>query len=455
MQEEFGVETPATKEGGGKRSIDVSNFKPITCDDLVKVLGLTIKRDETNKIITFLAQLSAFTEDSQLNISFNAPSSTGKSFIPTEIASLFPEEDVIEVGYCSPTAFFHDVGVFDQDKGGYIVNLSRKILIFLDQPHTLLLQHLRPILSHDKKEIRLKITDKSQKYGLKTKNIFVIGYPAVTFCTAGLRLDEQEATRFLLLSPEIDQEKIREAIYARVARDSNNSEFQALLDSDPKRKDLKERILAIKEAHIGEIRIGNPRLLTSMFFANLKSLKPRHQRDVARVINLIKTIALLNIWSRKVEDGVLISNDSDIKTAFKVWGLVSESQELNLPPYVYNLFKDVISKAYAQKNSELSGGVTFGVTRQDILKAHFEVYSRHLADWQLRQEIIPMLENSGLIYQEPDINDKRRLLIYPTTSLTISQDEKSDIADPFNGKEPTKDEFVEGIMEVIEKSEGK
>jgi hypothetical protein len=78
--------------------VDTSRFEPLTAKDLIEILGLTIKRDEINKLVTFLALLSAYTEESQLNISFNAPSSTGKSFIPTEIAKLFPPEDVIEVG---------------------------------------------------------------------------------------------------------------------------------------------------------------------------------------------------------------------------------------------------------------------------------------------------------------------------------------------------------------------
>ncbi len=130
---------------------DISQLQPLSSQELIQTLGLTIKRDEENKLITFLCQLSDYTENSQLNISFNAPSSTGKSYIPTEISQLFPEDDVIEIGYCSPTAFFHDVGKFDKEKEGYVVDLSRKILIFLDQPHTLLLQHLRPMLSHDKK----------------------------------------------------------------------------------------------------------------------------------------------------------------------------------------------------------------------------------------------------------------------------------------------------------------
>lgn len=149
--------------------IDTSQFKPLSLQELVEILGLTIKKDEENKIVTFLCELSAFTDNAQFNISYNAPSATGKSYIPTEIARLFPEEDVKELAYCSPTAFFHDVGEWNKEMKGYVVDLSRKILIFLDQPHNELLARLRPLLSHDKKEISLKITDKTQKFGLKTK----------------------------------------------------------------------------------------------------------------------------------------------------------------------------------------------------------------------------------------------------------------------------------------------
>lgn len=428
VKEEFKLEAPKVENNGsGDRpvEIDVSKFKPIEVRELVKILGLTIKRDETNKLITFLALLSAFTKDSQINISFNAPSSTGKSFIPTEIGKLFPDKEVIEVGYCSPTAFFHDYGVFDKEKQGYTVDLSRKILIFLDQPHTLLLQHLRPMLSHDKKEIHLKITDKSQKAGLRTKNIYLIGYPTVVFCTAGLRLDEQEATRFLLLSPEINQEKIREAIYEKIKKEADSLSYDNFLDSDPERQLLKERILAIKEESIKEIKIGSPVLLQEKFFKNTKILKPRHQRDIGRIISLIKVLALLNLWFRQREGASLVATDDDIRAAFRIWDEISESQELNLPPYVFNLYKDVIAVAYRERNSELDGVVKCGLSRQDILQKHFELYGRHLPDWQLRQQIIPMLDASGLIFQEQDQLDKRKTLIYPTTLLTISKSQNN------------------------------
>lgn len=413
MKEEFGVETPIVKEEV-KTSIDVSKFKPISSADLLKILGLTIKRDETNKIITFLAQLSAYTEDSQVNISFNAPSSTGKSFIPLEIVSLFPDEDVIKLGNCSPTAFYHEQGEYDKVTNTIKVDLSRKILIFLDQPSTQLLERTRSLLSHDEKIIKAKITDKNQKGGNRTKTVAIKGFPAVIFCTAGLRLDEQEATRFLLLSPEISYEKIREAIYEKIKKEADSKSYKDITENDPDRKLLKERILAIKEANIQGIKISNPELVQSEFFKDIKQPKPRHQRDIARVISLIKVLALLNMWFRDKDGDAIIANNDDINEAFKIWQSISESQELNLPPYVLNLYKDVILEAYS--------GVKRGLSRQEIMKKHFEVYGRFLPDWQLRQWIIPMLETSGLITQEADGLDKRKMLIYPASEINSELD---------------------------------
>ncbi|MCL4390229.1 MAG: toprim domain-containing protein [Patescibacteria group bacterium] len=401
--------------------IDTSQFKPLSAKKIIETLGLTIKRDEENKLITFLCELSAYTKNSQLNISFNAPSSTGKSYIPTEIARLFPEDDIVEVGYCSPTAFFHDVGEYDKERNGYLVDLSRKILIFLDQPHTLLLQHLRPLLSHDKKEIRLKITDKSQKAGLRTKNIFLRGFPAVIFCTAGLTADEQETTRFMLLSPETNQEKIRQAIYEKIKKETDSEKYENVLEENLERQSLKERIKAIKLENIQGIKIGSPEELEKMFFGQNKMLKPRHQRDIGRIISLVKAFALLNLWFRQREGSIIVANSDDITEAFNVWDTISESQELNLPPYVYKLFQEIIIPAWNEKNQgrdefeKITGQL--GLTRREIQRKHILVYGRTLADWLLRQHMIPLLESAGLICQEPDPSDKRKMLIYPTTPL--------------------------------------
>lgn len=397
----------------GRKPIDVSQFQPITAPELMKTLGLTIKKDNENKLVTLLCQLSAYTENAQFNISFNAPSSTGKSYIPTEIAQLFPPIDVLEIGYCSPTAFFHDIGTWDKERKGYQIDLSRKILIFLDQPHPMLLERLRPLLSHDKKEMQIKITDKSSKYGLRTKNVFIKGFPAVIFCSAGLKIDEQESTRFLLLSPETSQEKIREGIQMRILKETDENAFKQWLAENPDRKLLIDRIEAIRDEQIQDIKIPNPEVLEQLFLAKRKVLKPRHQRDIGRLISLIKVLALLNLWFREREDQIVIASESDVHQAVGIWEKIAESQEYNLPPYIYNLYKEIIVPAWQEKKNIDLTDEEIGLTRQEVIQKHFDAYERMLPNWQLRQEILPMLEVAGLITQEQDPKDKRKKLIYP------------------------------------------
>jgi len=396
--------------------IDTSQFKEMNIQQLTDTLGITVKRDNTNKAITFLAQLSAFSDEASFNVSNNGPSSTGKTFIALETAAYFPKKDVIVLAYSSPTAFFHDVGKINKKRKGYEIDLSDKIIIFLDQPHNDLLARLRPLLSHDKKELHLKITDKNQKAGLRTKNVFIKGYPSVIFCTAGLHVDEQESTRFILLSPEMSQEKIREAIHQRVIKDTNIAAFRSLLKENPERQLLKQRVLAIKQAKVKDVEIPNPQLVEDLYLSTRKILKPRHQRDIGRVIAITKTIALLNLFFRERKGDVIVAKEEDIAEAMTIWESIAESQEHNLPPYIYGIYRDVIISAYQEKNENLLSGEPQGVNRKEILKKHHQTYDTLLADAKLRQEILPPLETAGLINVEQDSQDKRVRLYTPATN---------------------------------------
>jgi hypothetical protein len=126
----------------------------------------------------------------------------------------------------------------------------------------------------------------------------------------------------------------------------------------------------------------------------------------------------LNLWLREKSDSTVIANEDDIKEAFKVWDAISESQEFNLPPFIYQIYKEVILPGWMAKGE-------IGLTRREITQEHLRVYGRVLADWILRQQIIPMLENAGLISQEQDANDKRKMLIHPIAPLTVSADQNN------------------------------
>lgn len=400
----------------------IKKYPPIALTELLEILNTTIKHDDDNKLVAFLAMLSAYTEDSQLNISFNAPSSSGKSFIPTEIATLFPQEDVVELGYASPTSFIHGSSKFDKEKQEYLVDLERKIIIFLDQPHSMLLEHLRPLLSHDKKEIVIQVTDKTQKHGLRAKKVIMRGYPAVVFCTAGLQFDEQEATRFLLLSPEMSQEKLHAGVIESLRKNADKDAYWNYTEINVPRRRLVGRIEAIKEEKVSNIRISDEdrSYIEQRFFAKRPVLKPRHQRDIKRLVSLIKIFALLNLWDRTREGTGIVVDRTDVENAFNVWERLAVPQELNIPPYVYRLYQDVILSSFEEKNS-LGRKHKLGVSRQEVMNKHYEVNGRALNALVLRQQILPMLSQAGLITEEPDPNDKRAKLIFPLLSENNSE----------------------------------
>ena len=389
-------------------------MKHITISEVEEVLDLTIKEDRENKLLTFFALLSTYTEDSQLNLSFNAPSSSGKTYIPLEVSKLFPVDDLVKLGNASPTSFFHEEGFYDKEKNIITVDLSRKAIIFLDQPNTELLSRMRSLLSHDEKVINSKITDKNQKGGNRTKTVSIIGYPSVIFCSASARIDEQEATRFILLSPQTSQEKISHSIQSSLDIATDPEAFYAKIEENVLRRFIIERILEIKSLNIKNILIPEENSIKQRFTDIVGKYKPRNQRDIKHIINIAKAVALMNPFDKMISDDSILANEEDIDIAFDLWGSIGKSQQLNLPPYIMEIYYEDIFKPYVmeyKKNLKSKG-----LERNDILKSYFRRTSRPLDTITFRQQILPMLENAGLIYQQRDNEDKRKYLIYPTNT---------------------------------------
>ncbi len=408
--------------------LPISEFKELHSADVIRILGSTVKRDDANKVLAFLAFITVYTDDAQFNLTFQAPSASGKSYIALEAAQYFPKSDVMKLAYSSPQAFFHEQGqpVYSKEpvKGkdgkmptpdATLVNLEGKIIIFVDQPHAQVLERLRPILSHDEKEIHLQITDKQKGGGQRTKKIIVRGYPVVVFCTACLSFDEQEATRFLMLSPETTQGKLHEGILSTIERGSDREAYRIALDADPDRRLLQQRVIAIKSAKISDVIIRAPekKLITGLFLADGKMLKPRHQRDVPRFMNIMKAFALLNFMFRERKGSRIVANAADFEETKALWVQVNESQEYNLSPYFMQLYKELIVVTYNKANEGKNALDWEGITKKDILKAHHITYQRPISDAKLRQEILPALETAGLIEVEKDKEDKRIQRITP------------------------------------------
>ena len=403
----------------------IEDKEEITDDEIIQILGTTVKHDNTNKVITLLNLLCNYTDEDQANIGFLAASSTGKSYLPIEICTgYFSESDLIIVGYCSPTAFFHEYGTLLPDPNDLredvepekkrkirYINLHQKIIIFLDQPHAKLLENLRPLLSHDQKQITMKITNKTQKAGNRAETIVIEGYPTVVFCTANYKQDEQEKTRLLLLSPEVTQEKLRETIALKIQKDGNRLKYKMELSKNTERIKLAARINNLRQAKINQVIIPDElqALIYEKFIESHPILQARNQRDIGRLENIIKGYALLNFYNRNLhsefyrnKSGTLETDPitaitvqlKDVEVGFKYYNTVAEANELGLPPEVYQVYQTFMQE------------MVNGFTRKDFQSMYFKKF-RKPCGRSKASALIEMLEQTGLVVQDEENADKK------------------------------------------------
>ncbi len=397
----------------GDEPVDVSSFSEMSLLDLQKVLDLTIKYDNINKIIVFLAMLSAYTEEDQLNVFLNARSSSGKTYIAKEIAQLFPRIDVREYARVTPTAFYYDDQAMTQDDAGEMsLDLSRKILLFLDQIDTKLQAMIRPLLSHDGKRLPFKLTNRSNSGKNAAVNGYIIGYPTTIFCSANMQMDEQEQTRAILLSPEITQEKINAGIDLYQQRANDNGKFQNMLAANSERKLLIQRIQYIRELHIRYIVIPDALEVGKTFKSTIRgNLLPRHQRDSQHFNSLVKVCALLNAPTRERDGEDIVATKADADAALTLWKSLGRSQQYGIPPQMLDFYDQIIVPAYLNQKD---GTKTFaGITMDDLFSYHCGKTGEMLNRDQIRKQYLPILVQAGLISYAKDSSDKRRLLIRP------------------------------------------
>jgi hypothetical protein len=481
----------------GEYSFSEDDTKPMSLDDVEEVLNTTLKRDHENKLMVFLSMLMNYSGDDQQNILFNAPSSTGKSYIALEIAKLFPVEDVDKKGYTSPTAFFHVMGKLCrltgeplEDRNAYIetklkewevkypcpsalgyenksaeavkerhalsewkalkkseyrkhkeewdgiekiyvVSLEKRVLIFKDQPHDRVLQVLRSMLSHDEKVLEVDITDKTKEGGHRTKKIRVIGFPTVVFCSASFSLNEQERTRFWILSPDMSQDKLKDSLKLQVQRLSDKEKFETELNVNEKRTLLMQRIRAIKASNVHQIVIPED-LATNLltWFTEGRALSSRDQRDFPRLIDLVKAHALFQMFQRVKGQGScsVIASQEDVDAAKKLLNKVLEANRLGLPPYVHKFYFESLKPS-------IKGD---GMERETFSRLYFAQFKERLGE-KARKLLIDLLKDAGLIEETPDPLDKRKMKIYI----------------PLEGVE-NKKSFAEGTFQCLEcKAKGK
>lgn len=300
----------------------------------------------------------------------------------------------------------------------YVVNLEKRIIIWKDVPDDQVLQPLRSLISHDEKELIADITDKSTSGGNLTKRIKLLGYPTVVFCQAAFSPDEQERTRFFIISPDMSQEKLTESLDLQAESLKDRGKFKKLLEEDPDIAALKARIELIKAANIQQIIIIKEDMdnLLEWFKGNDKprDLAPRDQRDFPHLVAMAKGHALFNLPQRDhTPNGTLTANSEDVDSAKTICAKIIESNRLGLPPYAYDWLMESL-------NGLLEAAGDEGLTKTQFSQSYYNRFKTRLSD-KSRKRLIELFEEAGFLEEKTDLADKRTTKLY---ALGVCVEEK-------------------------------
>lgn len=407
----------------------------------MKHLDKTVKRDHATKRLVFLTALSAYSRNPQ-NLFLKGPSSTGKTYNVTQTLRYFPQPDVWTLGGLSPTALVHDYGTltdseteeeidpvedkpkkenYKDDKGRldkhafqaaqkrwrdrlrkayYLVDLQRKILVFLEAPHPETYMRLRPVLSHDAPQISYKFTDKPGGGALRTMHVVLKGWPACIFCTTDAQYIEDLATRGFTITPDMDPEKYRAAVALRGEMGAYPWKF------DPDRDQEFKELQAYMEVLTGRLSLANgvvipyARELSNVYPAAL----PRDMRDYDHFMALIEMSCLLHIFQRpflrlnNLQHWMV--NIRDYLTALELLKSFEETTRAGIPGHIVTFFHKVVAP--------FGGPVNY----EDLVEKHNETTAEKVSKKRL-YKYVELLRDVGWVDTIEDPEDKRRRLVYP------------------------------------------
>jgi hypothetical protein len=259
--------------------------------------------------------------------------------------------------------------------------------------------------------------DKNQKGGNITKTVVIQGFPAVSFATTYLKLDEQEITRALIISPDISQEKIEKSIDF-IIDEKLNPEWNTLIEKDEELNFLKDRIKAFREISeqlkkVKLVDIDDKEIL-KMLYKKEKIYSPKDMRNFKKFLILAECFAGLNFVSNRIDEDTLLIRKEDLLEAFKLWKQIGMYQDVGVMPFALDVYYKVILPL--SKDG-------FVITKKVLMRGIKEKFSTSIQLWYLEQQVLPSLEAGGYISIEKNPDDRRQIIIVPLIDIDDSKNE--------------------------------
>jgi hypothetical protein len=448
------------------------------------------RKEEKLSYQLLITMLSTYSNN-PINLLINAPSGVGKNYVINIVSSLFPQSDILSLVGMTDKALFHRSGILviknengeyesiedkvldidkeieekkhelnrtydkiekqalrslittlNQDKKNLLkdarklIDLSNKIIIFLDTPRQELLSGLLPLLSHDKFEVEYEFTDTHN--GIKTKNNVLRGWPAVIIAQAldyshSLRFPEYQR-RFITTNPTMTKEKYNEAINLIFDKSSvPDLVYQNKVLSDEEKAKAREIIKGLKEKiqdiyHNGKPGKNNVIIpFSDLIIGSIPKEKASDMIRANRLSTYLSFLPIVYFYKRPritlVKKGDITIHTIPIATFEDLQNTLSLMEYSDgVRPYILEWYYDIFLKAFEEKREPDSRVNSKGeelkedriaLTSQDIIKKHFEINNETLTSKRLLESYIYPLFNQGYIDKIESVIDKRANIYFP------------------------------------------
>jgi hypothetical protein len=392
----------ALKQKGGLTAGDILAVDSRLYEKFMIYNSRRVKRDKATCNLIFLTGLSAYTSG-PINTFLRGESSLGKTYITVNVLKPFPSDDVWFLGSLSPTALVHDKGSLVDKHGDpiiivakpekeatqeekdayfqfleklrdshYVVDLSGRILVFLEAPNIKTFNMLRPILSHDVKEISYKFTDKTAKGRLQTQHVVIRGWPATVFCSTSEEFVNDLATRSFTFTPENTEAKIKDANILSGSKAAFPWKFEENQDFM-----LLQGYIKTFKDKMKEIKSIIP--YADKFAEQFPSKFPRAMRDFTHLLALIEVKTLFHYAQRPIlvrtikhelavsepdspryseeTQTYVLATRGDYDSVIDLWNQIRETTETSAAVQIITFFHEVVEKLAERKTGENKDGL--------------------------------------------------------------------------------------------------
>jgi len=347
-------------------------------------LDTRVKKDRAVKLGVFFTGLSSHLKE-PINLFLKGESGSGKTYNTTETLRYFPQENIWYLGGMSQKALVHSHGVllnkngeeldlenrpvkpckrdfegegeyeealrkYKEDLKDYreelresynLIDMSHKILVFLEAPEFNTFQMLRPILSHDKEEIEYRFVDKTSKGQLQTMRVVLKGWPATIFLTTSTKYMEELATRSFTATPESTELKILEANVLTNLKACYPWQYSA----ETEEFKVIQKLIQKLEDCLSENQID-----VVIPFKNLYELFPkdisRDMRDFQHFSQFLKTLTLLHYFQRPYmkldKTQYLIATLEDVERALEVYREIFETTRSGTEKRILDFYHNIV-----------------------------------------------------------------------------------------------------------------